>query len=449
MPSKFYLAILCSLCTYTALAAKDPLILPEEKATVLPIQIEKRSHVNKLSTLIFENRWTKVGREVEKGFKHSTLKMKDLAKIAKTYPQSPFSKALEASKRISKLRNCTPPSFHTLFPIALFAETRLKKELSKGHHFWEKNKFGKELQADPKTKELFIHLGDNKKNIIGKGRQKLVIKTIRYNSKHPEVMAYGYTKSGIDREVKSMKALRNLPHVMNMRAFLSHKDPHSKKKLNGIVTKIYNSGSLQDIIYKRHHYRLTLKEKIKIASDLVTGLHAMHSKKFAHRDLGAKNYFINIEGKKPGKRRITGCVADMGRTAATRNIVKMAVQGNSYYMPPEGFFLKKMRKKDYYQSDLFAFGCAMWNMYYGKLPEWSYKRYFKQEHGSTKSRQHHLISMINKVRHDKLRELNKQKSSSPRVQFQKLIIKMTDPSPHKRGTTGSAKYALKRMLKKA
>ena len=385
---------------------------------------------------------------VQSKAKKKKITLQDLIELAASYPNSPFYHAVQATSSISKLPNQQDLPLSILFPITLFAETDLMTRINKGQLFWKASHFGRELEVDPESHRLFIHLRAKGKNVIGKGRQKFVIKTVLYDRKKPRVMAYGFTENNIDHEIEAMSNLRGLPNVMDAEGFLSHRDPHSKKVLHGLVTKIYNAGSLQDVIYKRS-YRLTLREKVQIARDLVNGLNEMHTHHYVHRDLGAKNYFINILGKKPGHRKITCCVADMGRTTHTRRLCKMAVQGNSWYMPPEGYLPWKMKGKDYYQSDLFAFGCAMWNLYYGHLPAWSYERYIKYGHGSIKNRRKNLISHIRKERAKLAHHIsNMGKGKTMRKGFLRLIVKMTHPSPKKRGSTASTKQALESLLQR-
>ena len=390
-----------------------------------------------LKRLIETNAWTEVAAQVRIGTESREITLHDLETLSLTYPGTPFALAVQGTKNILALAEKTGLSLKVTFPIVLFAETALDQEILKGVLFWSKHRFGRELQYDLETKKFFIHLGTKGVAPIGEGRKKVVTKTILYNRSHSEVMARGVTEWDITRECTSMKRLKGLPCVLQSQALMTHIDPSSKKTIMTIVTKIFRPGSLQGVI-DNHSLKLTMKERLKIAYDIITGLAAMHRKLYLHRDLGARNYLVNIEGSKPNNRRIRAVVADMGRTIPLIFAYKVPAQGNCCYLSPEGFFRKKMIAFDYYHSDVFAMGCVMWQLLYGDMPAWGKKRFFRQEDISMKKRHDKHVALIKRTRARPLKYLRaKQEKKVPlttRDRFLALILQMTDPVPLNRGS---------------
>lgn len=272
---------------------------------------------------------------------------------------------------------------------------------------------------------------------------KVVTKTIFYSNTKPEVMAYAHTTHKIQRERYAMKALKGLPNVLSAQGFLCHKDPKTSKKVYGVVTKICNQGSLFQALESGEKF--TFKEKLSIAKDLSTGLYMMHSHHFVHRDLGVRNDFLSIKKTAHG-RRVHAWIADFGRTIPVKDALDVPVQGNAMFMPPEGIFRKKMVRKDYYQSDLFALGCALWRLYYDKMPSWSEHRFPKKSHWSSDKQYHALVKAIQKEHSRKIKKIKKY-TSPVRKKFARLLIKLTSPHPSHRGDTKEAKRTIEKCLR--
>ena len=180
-----------------------------------------------------------------------------------------------------------------------------------------------------------------------------------------------------------------------------------------------------------------MKERVKIACDIMEGISGMQKKKFAHCDLGARNYFVNIKGSTPGHRTIIAYVADFGRTIPISAANDSPVQGNSCYTPPEAIYREKMHGKQYYNSDLFAVGCVFWQLYFGKLPPWSKIHSFKINSENKKRRYQGKVYLINVIRNrvmEKLKPASKKNHTlTLREGFLQIILQMTDPIPSKRG----------------
>ncbi len=400
--------------------------------------ISKSQHqqFSQLRQFIDTQQWSELGKHVAIGTASNEISLKDLQALATSYPGTPFAFAVQGCTQIFALSEKTGLSLNVLFPLVLFAETALPDEIAQGTSFWPKDRFGRELQYDPQTHHFFIHLGTKGVDPIGKGRKKVVTKTILYNRQQPKVLARAVAECDISTECTAMTRLKNLPCVVHPIALMTHVDPATNKTLTTIVTHLFRPGSLQSVI-DDHTLKLTFKERLTIARDLITGLAAMHTKLYVHRNLGARNYFVDIEGTVPGERKIHAVIADMGRALPVIRAYKVPAQSNVCYLSPEGFFRSKMMPFDYFPSDVFAMGCVMWQLYYDKLPAWSKKKTFQKKTIPVQQRHAKHVTLIKRTRARPLKQLqHKQKKKSPlsvQDRFLALILQMTDPNPEGRG----------------
>lgn len=424
-----------------------------ETVRTVPFLVSKsstgQSH-SSLRSLIEDGNWSEVGHLVKKKAERHEISLKDLQMVALSFQNTPFFNAVLATKKILSMQEKTGLSLSVAFPIALFAETSLNHEVEKGKTFWNSSRFGRELQYDRSNKHLFIHLGTHGVKPVGIGRMKVVTKTILYDRENPEVMAHGVSEAGCKREMYAMKKLKGVPNTLQAQALMTHKDPKSGKRIASIITRIIHPGSLQSILDKKS-WKLTLREKVQMARDIMLGIQGMQQKKFVHRDLGAKNYFVHIGKGKPGHRNIKAYVADFGRALPIKMCKDVPVQGNSCYAPPEAIYREKMRGNQYYNSDLFAIGCVFWQLYFGDLPPWSRSEYFKNESIPKKHRFRAKVFHINAMReryapkapHGKVK---KDQKPCLREGFLKIIMQMTDPEPSKRSDAESIYKALHSLL---
>jgi len=399
----------------------------------------KNDYLSVLRTYIDRQNWSALSNEIAQDVKKGHLTLDDIDALAASQPESIFTRALQGTKKILSFREKTGLNFNTLLPIACYAESVLANPKSE-NLLVDAKKYGRELQYDPETRALFIHLGTHGVKPLGIGRKKVVTRTIKYDCKDPEMMARGVTTCNMKKEMTAMRALKGLPGLLNAEALMVHKDPKSKEKTYTFITKIFNAGSLQDLFDSK--IKLSLKEKLQIATDIISGIASMQSHGFVHRDLGARNYFVEMHGK--GKERIVhAVVADMGRTIPFSTCDGDAVQGNSSYISPEGFFRNKMKGSAYCQSDLFAVGCVMWNLLHDSPPAWRQARSYKNEKLSLKDRYKHHLALIEKSRSKVKKGRSK---DSVQSRFAALVFKMTDPNPKKRGTAVQLHEEFKALL---
>ncbi len=322
-----------------------------------------------------------------------------------------------------------------------FIENRAPKEMKKGNFYMSKKKTGLKyaVECDKASKNCFIIL-DSKRAFIGEGACKTVHKAIHYHPKKPKLVARGTQKANRSRELTLTKKMHGKPGLFTTCGFGTNKK--KGKKYQTIYSKLYRPGSLHNALEKKT--RFSLYEKMKIASDILSGLASLHESGIVHRYLGARNYFIDIPKGKPGKRAINAHIADLGRATYAKYAANNMVQGNTKYTSPEGIMKKNMKGDDYYKSDIFAVGCVLYWVYYGKQAPWHDRSYVKDVDGPAKYRFHLLRSRINHAIKDRRKKLKKIAKPSPKQQFEHLILKMLHTTPKNRS---SAKNLSRKMNK--
>ena len=350
-----------------------------ESTTLPSLQLAQEkgsSHavLDKVRLGIQTQNWKEVCTLVKTALNKDAVTFHQLESLAKEFPTSPYTTAILATKKILAIKEKTALSVRTVLPIALFAETYLQEEVTQGHVYFSKSLFRRTCKYDPEIR-LLIYLPGVK--MVGEGMNKVVFRALLYDRTNPRVVAHAVTKHNVNNEVEAMRSLRGVPGVIQAEALLSHKAHHTTT--TGIVTPIYNQGSLYSVL-QTSGSSLSFTERLFIAKSLITGLTSMHAHGYVHRDLGVKNHFINFE-KKGHKRYITAVVADLGRTLHISKAKHTSVQGNTFYYSPEGFYPEKLKGKDYYASDIFALGCVFWQLYFNKLPQWSAPRFANAKNG--------------------------------------------------------------------
>lgn len=312
---------------------------------------------------------------------------------------------------------------------AFFIESKLPDFVENKKYYITKSKSGlsNNLEYDPLTKNVFIIL-DGKKARVGKGKKKTVTKAISYNGADPRIVARGEQSSSMKREFALTKQLQNTPGLFQTYGFGTHK-AHGKKYTT-IYSKLYKPGSLQGVFDKG--MKFSVYEKIKIAHDILHGLHMIHQKGLVHRDLGARNYLINVPRGKIGKRKVQACIADFGRMNYIKNVRDTKVQGNTSYTAPEGLFRWKLKKEQYFKTDVFAVGCVLYRLVYNKTrAPWQKFSYVKDSR-PVKKRYREMVHKILKATESRRRALAKKKERSLKEELESIMLNMTHPYPEKR-----------------
>lgn len=426
------LVITCGLSAATETLSPPPNI---------PTRPSYRLHY--IRKLIDQQNWKEVVLQFQGSLKNNEISLKEIEKLVSHYRKTKLAPALVAAKKLLELGAGAALDPATAFPIALFAETCLQKQVASGVRYWPESFLGRELQYDSWKKRLFIHLGTKGVPPVGEGRSKVVTRTVLYDQTNPQVMARAVTSRAILREMKMMRLLSGMPGVIQAEGLMVHKDPQKRAKLYTVVTKLYNSGSLQNVFDKKLLSKLSFQNRLTIAHNIMTGIASMHVKNLVHRDLGARNYFVNIIPAKHGRYTVSCVVADMGRTTPTQDFHGGPAQGNGSYMPPEGFFHSKMKGADYCSSDLFAVGTVFWELYFGKKSPWGQECFYRRESKGTKE---NLKAHLSSLKHAREHELSKLKGNSDKFstkeKFLSIILQMTDPNPARRGNASELRDRL-------
>ena len=139
------------------------------------------------------------------------------------------------------------------------------------------------------------------------------------------------------------------PNVVNVY------DVGQDRGLYYMVMELVEGITLKDYIEKKG--KLSAKETISIAIQMVTGIQAAHNCHIIHRDIKPQNIIISTEGKVK--------VTDFGiARAASSNTISSDVMGSVHYASPEqarnGFVDGK--------SDIYSLGIVMYEMVTGRVP---------------------------------------------------------------------------------
>lgn len=370
---------------------------------------------------------------ISQALQSHTLRKSHLRIISLFFSNMPLHSALKGTEAVLQLKG-TGLTRDVLFPIVYYIETH-PKGIAQQELYIPEKRFGRELQYDPETEAFFIHLGTHNVKKIGKGRLKIVTKTILYDRKKPQILARATTKYPVQNEIERMKALKGKPGLILGLSFMDHTDPDTNKTVHTIITPIYNKNSLQKVLDNKE-INLSLDEKISIGKQILTGLISMHEGGYTHRDLGARNYLVSVETSKKQKRNITCVIADFGRTCSLDEAHGLEVQGNSNYFAPEGIFAHKMHSNMYTKTDLFAVGCVFWQLYFGTLPSWSAQiKHMINTEEEQNWRYSELVQKLHQA-HSSLKklieELRQKGKSIQEIKFLELIIEMTKPDPNDR-----------------
>ena len=359
-----------------------------------------------------------------------------------------FEKAYKAALEIRKISQKILSKDEAAH-IAWFIETKLPQEIHHGNDFFEcsNTQLAFPIEYDPKSKLTFIHLGSHKEGSIGKGKCKIVTKSILYHPEHPELVANCEAESSLKHEIVATKLLASKPGIFHVYAITQHKK--DKKTHTSILCKLYNRGSLERFI-KRHGSSLTLQEKMHMALNVLEGLRHIHESGFVHRDLGTRNYLVNVShDPKTKKRVIDAVIADLGRTLPLEDAVAKVAQGNSSYTPPEGLEIERLMAKDYCAIDIYALGCALFRLQYPKqeVPHFPVKQCIKEGKGTSQLKKK-FVKTLRDFLEEKQTQLSHKKSDSQQAEFEKLILKMVHYDPQCRGNAQELTSQLKKIMSK-
>lgn len=332
--------------------------------------------------------------------------------------------------------------------IALFIETKLPAYIREKHYYISMKESGLvcPIEYDPITQYRFIHLEGFQSAFLGAGWNKSVTKSILYDRHHPEILARCQVKNrnieDFMKEFRLLKKLRGNKGVAEFRAFATHIE--DGVRVNSLFLTFYNAGSFQKVLKKKSFF--TLKEKISLALDILSGIEALHKKGIAHRDIKPHNFLVHIPNK--NKKKAVGVIADLGRAIYIHGIKGMSSNANKRYMSPEAVFQADLHGKGYFQADLFAIGCIFYKLYYERGGEWQNSQYIQYLHSKEPpSKKFHLLSKyIEKYTNKRRALLATSKVKGARGIFERVILRMLEVDPKKRGTATELRKTLEKAL---
>ncbi len=356
----------------------------------------------------------------------SALSFNALPSIARKQRAYLFLKEIETAKKSqirqnsfgitkAELLSC----LHYINTIADYRGTYFPKEQTNLSHT---------IEYDPNSDRYFIVL-EGEGVYIGKGMKKVVSKALSYDGKRVQVVARAEQTIEMDRELAITKTFGGRTGLFKTVGFGQHEEdgiPHYT-----IYSELYVPGSLQNVFKKKH--KLTLHEKITIAYDIAKGLRTLHHYGIVHRDLGVKNYLVNIEKGKPGRRYVTACIADFGRAkdVAEVDALDKRLQGNTTYMAPEGHHFSETNPIDHYKMDVFAFGCVLYRLFYGIKAPWQDRSYVNDTRPLFIRHSEHADRVMEATEERRV-YLAKKYRLSRKERFEYLILQMLDVDPDAR-----------------
>lgn len=329
--------------------------------------------------------------------------------------------------------------------LAFFIETELAEKIVKREHIV----LGSEthsraiIEYDQVSKKTVIYSEDKSDDKIGAGCKKVVTKALLYDARMPTPIALCRTAAPVQKEIAYTKRLQGARGIVELHAVIQH-DASTQAALDPLLLalKLYNGGTLKSV-FTEQTYIFTIPEKIKIASDLLHGLKAIHDNGLMHCDLHSGNFLIQVIQKKDSQEREIGAViADFGRIARKKMTQGIYSQPNPQYRGPEDYFHENLAGNDYESVELFALGCTLYQLFYERAPEWWHgARFFKQRHATDEAvekEQKELSQAILAAIKPRKRALSGWccfgRTLSTEERLEALILRMVDPAMRMRGT---------------
>jgi serine/threonine protein kinase len=263
---------------------------------------------------------------------------------------------------------------------------------------------------------------------IGGGVHKVVMKALFYGDK-PKIVAECLCDESGAGEIAVLKRLQGSRGIV---PYLGSKARPRNRYT--IYLEYICGGSLTKNI--RAHYPFTTQQKLKIATDVMVGLHSMHRHHLVHRDLHGGNILL----RKNSSGLVNAVLTDFGKTIAPREATDEHVpQAPKTRNPPETL-IQRFSTIDRYAADVYAVGCNFFLMEWKKPVPWATLYNVYKLHAYTpqkRAKMHRRIArQYEKLKKEKIGDLLAKRSCGVRLtaieQFRVLIFEMLTVAPKRR-----------------
>lgn len=219
----------------------------------------------------------------------------------------------------------------------------------------ENHKLPCSLERDIESKALYINLDGKKGSFIGRGRNKIVTKSILYGS-HPKLVARcSGKKSTVIAEGEILRALKGSRGIVHFHSLIQRDSTNID-----LFIEYCNMGSLLDLKTK-----LNDKTLVRVVLDLFIGLKNVHDKGFIHRDIHPKNILVHKE-----KDSIRAVLADFGLSFGMQEHFDSRVSVPDITCSPE-VLISEYRNIDRRKSEAYSLATVVYRLITGKYPHWS------------------------------------------------------------------------------
>ena len=389
-----------------------------------------------------QRHYSKLGQFLNKELSQSKIHLQDIKRLAQEKSSHELLRAVDATEHFHKENIGLGLSTGAFLQTALFIEADLKKYTSHGRSYLlgKKTRMPRTIECDRRDNAVFMVLDGSKSAFLGKGAKKTAYKSIAYNQGKPHVVARAQQIGGMDKELRITHLLKGARGIYS--ALGSGEHVAKDKKYTTIYSKLYNSGDLKGAFEKKMQF--SLYEKVSIALNVLYGLEALHKHGIAHRDLGSKNFFLNIHGEYP-RRTIDAVIADFGWSNFAKDIPYRKAQANFKNTAPEGINFERMKGAEYFGTDVFAAGMVLYHLVKGEKVAWQ----AGYRNGSLKARREKLtrkINMTTRARRIHLENLYNAGTISHEEALEYHVLRMVNPNPKQRPTATVLRQDMERLF---
>ncbi len=211
------------------------------------------------------------------------------------------------------------------------------------------------MEAGQEIRDYILEeiLGRGATGEIWKARHKQFSRTVAIKLIHENVASDPDLSIRIRREAETMEIVSH-PHVVHLLEYflLDERQPV-------LVMRYVEGESLQNRIDGSEDGKLGLDEALRISRDILSALDAAHQNGRFHRDVKPAN--ILLDGSSNAFLTDFGIAHALGREKLTRTGTLI---GTPEYMSPEQIQGKEIT----HLTDVYSFGCVMYEMLAGKPP---------------------------------------------------------------------------------